>query len=174
MSRARLLRLFEHMESERQDLLRTLDALPSEQLAQQPRNGGWSVAQVITHLAIAEEGALAYLHKKREVKKHAPVGLSSAWRLLVLNTGIRLPLKYKAPPVVADVPATSYAIARSRWDDVRERMRVVYAEVPVALISHDLFKHPVMGRFDLMQSLRFMRLHMRRHGKQIQRVLEAC
>jgi len=124
-------------------------------------------------LAITEEGALAYLNKKREWKKHGPVGFLSVLRLLGLNTGLRLPVKYKAPAVVADVPETSYAVARARWDLIRQRMRTAYAEIPEALIAHDLFKHPFMGRFNLLQAMRFMRRHMRRHAGQIRRVLHA-
>ena len=171
MSRARLLHLFDRMERERQDLLRALDVIPPEQLAQQPRNSGWSPAQVITHLAIVEEGALAYMNKKREFKKHRPVGFSSVWRSILLNNGLRLPFKYKAPGIVAEVPATNYAMARSRWDDARARMRIAYTEIPEALIGHDLFKHPFMGRFDLVQAVRFMRRHMHRHAGQIRRAL---
>ncbi len=171
MSRERLLHLFDRMEGERQALLRKLDAFPTERLAQRPANGGWSAAQVMMHLAIAEEGSLAYLNKKREFKKHGPVGLSTTLRLLVLNTGIQLPLKYKAPTIIADVPATSYAIARERWDTVRTRMRSTYEELPEALIGHDLFKHPFMGRFNLVQAVGFMRHHMRRHRAQIERTL---
>lgn len=159
------------MEGERQALLEKLDSFPPELLAQRPANGGWSAAQVMTHLAIAEEGSLAYLNKKREFKKHGPVGLSASWRLFVLNTGIQLPVKYKAPPVIADVPATSYAIARERWDTVRARMRSTYEELPEAFIGHDLFKHPFMGRFNLVQAVGFMRRHVRRHRAQIERTL---
>lgn len=171
MSRERLLHLFDRMEGERQALLKKLDALPPERLAQRPTNGGWSAAQVITHVAIAEESSLAYLKKKREFKKHGPVGLSATWRLFVLNTGIQLPVKYKAPAVIADVPDTSYVVSRERWDTVRTRMRSTYEELPEALIGHDLFKHPFMGRFNLVQAVGFMRRHMRRHQAQIQRTL---
>ncbi len=113
------------------------------------------------------------MHKKLEVKSHGPAGISSTLRLLLLNTAIRLPLKYKAPPVVADVPATSYAVARARWDAVREKMRADYAAIDPAFIGHGLFKHPSLGRFNLSQGVRFMRQHMRRHAGQIGRTLAA-
>lgn len=173
MSHERLLQLFDRMEGERQVLLKKLDAVPPARLTQRPTNGGWSVAQVMTHLAIAEEGSLAYLNKKREFNKHGPVGFSASLRLLVLNTGIQLPVKYKAPLVIADVPATSYAVARTRWDTVRIRMRSTYQELPEALAGHDLFKHPFMGRFNLVQAVGFMCRHMRRHVAQIDRTLTA-
>lgn len=173
MSRSRLLHLLDRLEKEQQDLLRELDALPAELLVQRPSDGGWSVAQVITHLALVEEGAVAYLRKKLEVSKHGPVDIWSRLRLFVLNTGIRLPVKYKAPGVVGVVPATSYSEARERWVRAREDVRTAYAALMPELLGHDLFKHPLLGRFTPVQALSFLRAHARRHHGQVTRTLRA-
>ncbi len=148
-----------------------LDRLPETKLAVAPRPGAWTVAQVITHIAIAEEGSLAYLTKKHAGGRHKPASASAPFRLALLNLAISLPLKYKAPAIVADVPATSYAEARARWAAVRTGMRSAYGAFPEADIAHDLFKHPSAGRFSLLQGVRFMRQHARRHKGQILRTL---
>lgn len=167
----RLLRVFDLMEAERLQLLTHLDSVPEDRLAAVPSTGGWTVAQVITHLAMAEEGALAYLDKKLTVKKHGPIGFVSLRRLWFLNTALQLPVKYKAPAIVADVPATSYADARTRWDAVREAMRVRYSTLDDALARHDLYKHPMVGKLSALHGVRFMRQHARRHSGQIKRIL---
>lgn len=172
-SRSSLLRAFDRMEAERSDLIAQLDRLPIEKLSVAPRPGAWTVAQVITHIAIAEEGSLAYLAKKHAGGRHERVSASAPLRLALLNLAISLPLKYKAPAVVADVPATGYAEARARWAAVRAAMRSTYEALPEAHIAHDLFKHPSVGRFNLLQGVRFMRRHARRHNGQILRTLRA-
>lgn len=114
---------------------------------------------------------MAYLDKKLAVKKHGPIGFVSLRRLWLLNTAFRLPVKYKAPPIVADVPATSYAIARARWGAVRDAMHVRYSTLADPLAGHDLYKHPIAGKLSLVHGVRFMRNHVRRHSGQIRRIL---
>ncbi|MEO8589884.1 MAG: DinB family protein [Flavobacteriales bacterium] len=172
-SRTALLRAFDRLEVDRTALIAHLDTLPENSLTTAPGPGAWTVAQVITHLAIAEESSLSYLRKKHDGGRHKPATFSSHWRLPLLNLALSLPLKYKAPAVVANVPATSYAEAKARWGAVRLDMRSTYGTLPEAHIGHDLFKHPTVGRFNLLQGLRFMQQHVRRHREQILRTLRA-
>lgn len=165
--------VFEEMETERKALIAQLDRLTASMLTSAPRPGAWTVAQVITHIAMAEEGSLAYLRKKHEGGRHKPASFSGRWRMPLLNLAISLPVKYRAPALIASVPVTGYEEARSRWEDVRSAMRRTYEALPEEHIGHDLFKHPTVGRFSLMQGLRFMRRHVRRHKGQIRRTLAA-
>jgi uncharacterized damage-inducible protein DinB len=167
----RLLARFERMETDRLRILDELSRIAPERLAEQPAPDAWSVAQVITHLAMAEEKALAYLDKKMEVRKHGPVGLSAPFRLWFLNTVIRLPLKYKAPAIVADIPSTSYGVAADRWAAIRLRTRSRYQDLDEKLLGHDLYKHPIVGKFSPAQGMRFMAEHVKHHEHQIQRIL---
>ncbi|MCB0769713.1 MAG: DinB family protein [Flavobacteriales bacterium] len=169
----RLLAGFDRMERDRLRIVDELSHIPPERSAERPAPDAWSVAQVITHLAMAEEKALAYLEKKLEVKKHGPVGHGAPLRLWFLNTVIRLPLKYKAPAIVADIPCTSYAVAKERWAAIRLRTRQRYQELDEKLLGHDLYKHPILGKFNLLQGLRFMAEHVKHHEHQIQRILRA-
>ena len=154
-------------------MLEVLDRSPPERLETSPAASAWSSAQVITHLAVVEEGALAYLNKKLEYRKHQPVSWIAGVRLLILNTGLQLPVKYKAPAVVAVIPRTTYADARARWCTAREALIASYSALPDGFLRHDLFKHPTLGRFDPARALRFVRRHMLRHERQIQRTLRA-
>ncbi len=169
--RKALLVRFSELEAQRNALLRTLAGETHERLAQQPRPGAWSVAQVVLHLAIAEEGIMNYIDKKRSLGGHRPVGVFAPIRLALLNSALALPMKFKAPAVVATVPPCSFAEACQRWQDVRERMQHCFATIPEELIGHGLIKHPSAGKFDLVQGQRFVRWHVRHHGPQIRRTL---
>ena len=172
-ARAALLHQLARIEAEKDALLAELDHCSPTRSEAVPYTGGWTVAQVITHLAVIEEGAVAYLNKKLEFKKHRPLPITTALRFVLLQAGIQLPVKYKAPAVVADIPATSYAVARARWCAAREELIRAYTSLPDGFLTHDLFKHPFMGRFNVVQAVRFIRRHARRHCGQVDRTLAA-
>jgi uncharacterized damage-inducible protein DinB len=166
-----LLRQFAKAEVERRSLLGSLEHLPMQVLERAPRPGAWSVAQIIAHLALAEARSLDYLEHKMRSGEPAPVGAWSGLRLGLLRAALRLPLRFKAPTVVATLPPCSFSEALRSWDEVRTRMAATYAALPPALASHGLFKHPSAGRFDTVQGLAFMRDHVRHHRAQVLRTI---
>jgi len=163
----------EKLEKQRLGLLERLGKFAPEQLALKPASGGWSVGQVITHMALVEEGSLAYLRKKYGGGRHSPVGVSSVARLLLLNGALASPIKFKAPATVNKVPFLIYAEAVAKWELIRGDMIGTYARIKDEHIGHDLFKHPSLGRFDLVQALSFIHAHHKRHLGQIDRILRS-
>lgn len=166
-----LIRQFAKAEVERRALLDTLEHIPTSAMERQPGPGAWSVAQIIAHLALAEARSLDYLEHKLRSGEHAPVDTSSVPRLLLLRAALRLPLRFKAPAVVATLPPCSFSEARRWWDEVRSRMAAAYTALPPEVATHGLFKHPTAGRFDTVQGLTFMRDHVRHHRAQILRTI---
>lgn len=169
----RLLKEFQHLQHERLELLASLEQHPADRLARRPAPDAWSVAQVVLHLAMAEEGALAYLGKKLQYGGQAPPGLAGHLRLVLLRGALALPKRWKAPPLIATVPAVEWPTALQRWEAVRLAMRDTFAKLPPGVEQQALFKHPVAGRMDLVQGLRFMRSHAHHHRAQIDRTLKA-
>lgn len=166
-----LLRQFAKAEVERRALLARLEPLPPHVLERSPSPGAWSVAQVIAHLALAEARSVDYLEHKLRSGEHAPVDGLSGPRLLLLRGALRLPLRFKAPAVVATLPPCTFDEARQDWDQVRSRMAVAYAALPPEVATHGLFKHPKAGRFDPVQGMAFMRDHVRHHRAQVLRTI---
>jgi len=164
---------FEKLELQRHGLIERIVKFPPQDLATPPAAGGWSVAQVITHMAMIEEGSLAYLRKKYTGDRHRPVGAFSILGVLLLKVALASPIKFMAPATVAAVPVLSFAEATARWDTVRHEMHSAYPTVKDEHLHHDLFKHPLVGRFDLVQALSFMHAHHQRHLGQIDRILRS-
>lgn len=162
-----LLLQFAEAEVERRALLESLEHLPTSVLERQPTLTAWSVAEIVAHLALAEARSLDYLEHKLRSGDHAPVDLMSGPRLLMLRGALRLPLRFKAPAVVATLPPCSFGEARRSWDEVRSRMAAAYAALPPEVTTHGLFKHPSAGRFDPVQGMAFMRDHVWHHRAQI-------
>lgn len=166
-----LLRRFAKAEVERRALLDKLEHVPASVLERQPGPAAWSVAQIIAHLALAEARSLDYLEHKLRSGDHVPVDATSGSRLLLLRAALRLPLRFKAPAVVATLPPCSFSEARRSWNEVRSRMAATYAALPPEAATHGLFKHPTTGRFDTVQGMAFMRDHVRHHRAQILRTI---
>jgi uncharacterized damage-inducible protein DinB len=166
-----LLRRFAKAEVERRALLDTLEHIPTSVLERQPGPGAWSVAQIIAHLALAEARSLDYLEHKLRSGDHAPADASAGLRVVALRAALRLPLRFKAPAVVATLPPCSFSEARRAWDEVRSRMAAAYAALPPEVATHGLFKHPTAGRFDTVQGMAFMRDHVQHHRAQIFRTI---
>lgn len=162
---------FEKLELQRLELIDGLGKFLPQDLAKPPVAGGWSTAQVIAHMAMIEEGSLAYLVKKYTSESHHSAGSFSMMRLLLLKTALISPIKFKAPRSVANVPILSFTEATTRWDTVRCEMRKMYATVKDEDLGHGLFKHPSVGRLDLIQALGFMHAHHHRHLGQVHRIL---
>jgi uncharacterized damage-inducible protein DinB len=173
-TRKELLQAFDRMENERQALLKQLEAHSKDMLEKKPDSDSWSVTEVIYHLKIAEEGALKYMHKKLEVGGHSKAKASAGFKQRLLNFMVSLPIKFKAPKV-AQLPKNaevSYKQAVQEWNAIRDALKGQYQSVDESVIGNELFKHPAMGKMNLVQSVRFMRQHMQRHIGQIEKTLK--
>lgn len=169
--RKALLARFSKLETQRSKLLLSLEKVAPTRLELAPQPGAWSAAQVVLHLAMAEEGLMNYIDKKLSSGGHGPPGASAPFRLALLNLALAMPIKFKAPALVATIPEASFAEARERWQKVRERMKNTFVTIPEPYIAHGLIKHPSAGKFDLVQGLGFVHWHVKHHQAQFRRIL---
>ena len=173
-NKQKLLDLFDKMEADRQAMLSKIKDNDDELLERKPNADTWSVSEVFMHMVVAEKGALKYMRKKIEVDNHSLYKRRAAQYALLMGA-LRAPLlKFKAPKIVADVGSgVKYSNALQQWDEIRAELRKDYENLNEAWIMHDLFKHPVAGKFDLIRAVKFMRLHADRHIGQIHRTIKS-
>lgn len=174
-TREQLLKHFNEMESERQEVLRELTAYSDDLLSTKPSADVWSVAEVIEHLTVAETGALNYMRKKIQYGGHRRSAFTSGLKQRLLNLAISLPIRYKVPKML-EKPATSaigFQDALKCWDEVRADMCTEYETMDGNIIGNELFKHPTAGKMNVIQGVRFMRRHMNRHIGQIHRTISS-
>ena len=166
---------FDRLEKERKSLLTTLTTIPEKTLSSSPAEGKWSVNQILIHLVTSEQLTLAYLKKKSLGIDHLKNSGPWEWiRINILKWSQRLPaLKYKAPKyVVANTPeAVPLAELERRWNSVRMELSQFLDKVQDRDVRKLIYKHPVAGRFDVVQCLMFMREHYHHHLPQIKRLL---
>ncbi len=166
-------KIFEKRFNILQDLLKEyedeLKNISDEEANQKPGSGGWSIAEVVYHISIAEKGIIQYIQKKlidpAESKK---AGLKSFYKAALLRYALRSSRKFRAPKVL-DEPKGPYEKDQllKDWQATRLQLEELYKKVPDEYIRHQLFRHPVVGKINLKQTLGFMADHMQRHLDQI-------
>lgn len=160
---------FNHLQKLLADYENEVENLSFEQANQIPASGGWTIAQVIHHISHVEKSVILYIQKKlinpKESKKS---GIKSSYRAALLRYALRSKRKFKAPKVLEN-PVGPYQIKEliDEWKLTRKELEKLLDSVSDADINRELFKHPVVGKINLKQTLGFMGDHTKRHLDQI-------
>ncbi len=159
-----------------QDLLseyvKELNDLSHEDLNKSPGENSWSVAEVVYHISHAEKAIVQYIQKKLIKPEEAKrAGLKSMYKAILLRLALRSSRKFRAPKVL-DNPQGPYEKDQliSEWKIIRATLGNTYDSVSQDHLGRQLFKHPVVGKINLYQTLGFMGDHMQRHLKQIRKI----
>lgn len=161
---------FDELERQRAALLGRLRPLSDGQLAHVPARGGWSLTGVVHHLVLVEEGSVQFLLTKPPRPASARrLADRVRWELVCL--GLRTPVRVRAPTALV-VPTTDATLDElvPRWDAARERLAEYLERFEPEALRHIVFKHPLGGPLDVLESLRFIRLHIAHHEHQIARI----
>ena len=164
---------FDELEQQRHALLADFRALSPAQLAFQPAPDAWSLAYLLQHLVLVEEGTLQFLTRKAP----RPDTRTAAQRLRFRAFRLLMPyaLRVKAP-VAAVLPTVDASLDElsARWDaarDVLERYLEGLTDEHLALL---VFKHAFGGPLTILETLDVFRLHIVHHGHQIRRIRTAA
>ncbi|GIV38282.1 MAG: PadR family transcriptional regulator [Thermonema sp.] len=167
----RWLQRLQHMNTELNALLSRIEAYNEQELHFKPAADAWSIAQVLHHLFIGEAGTMHYIRKKLS---YGPPPALTRWHRLrgrLLKLMLSLPLKFKAPAVVSQVPERPDVPAIiEQWRATRKEMEDFIRNMPAEYEHKALFKHPVAGRMGIEGILDFWEEHLRHHIRQIDRI----
>lgn len=163
----------ERLQAERRTLLDALEGVDEGVLGRPRDDGGWSILQILGHLALAEQHTLSYIRKKVQDPSALPrAGPLSFWRMAVVVVALRSPYRAKAPERTAHPEAeTTLAAVRERWDGVRRDWQELLDALPPSLVDRAVFRHPRVGMVSLAHTLAFLQAHQSHHRRQIQRRL---
>ncbi len=147
-----------------------LDVIPDEEFTQTPPDGGWSFAEVYSHILQATLASSIALERCTHSNcQPTNKGTTLAGKILLLFG--RFP-RVDAPAVVNEkMPATkiSKEDAKNLIIKCRKRMETILPLVPVANKT-SRYKHPRLGMLNAGQWFKFIRIHLQHHLKQLQRV----
>lgn len=160
------------LEKSRNRLLNELAGLSDVELNTPAADGKWSINQIVSHLIMVEQYAISYIHRKIEQDELLTASeLSNTVNNVLLKLAMLSPFKFKAPSVVATVPAhANFSLLRRQWDETRFKLEDLLTEVPHTLFYKYLFKHPLAGALTVNQTLSFLQDHFNHHLYQIKAI----
>lgn len=166
--------LLSKFESSWQKLMTQLESFPPALMNKQWAPGKWSVVQIMQHLTFAEGDSVKYMkYKLSTEKKFKKAGFKAWYRWLLLKIALLLPVKFKAPAALPPPKnSLSFSEAKEEWAAARSSMRELIETMSSEQLNAELYKHPIVGRMNMSQALKFMQEHFDRHEKQIMRVME--
>jgi len=157
------------LEHSRNELLSKLGGIDKSILEAAPAKDKWSVAQIIFHLNRAESLSVLYVSKKMKGAdglKHT--GVVAVIRIVLSKLALVLPLKFRAPKVLGEMPAeVKYDDIKLQWDETRKKLKDLLETILENDLKKPLFKQPVAGRMNIYQMLDFMQNHFDHHAKQM-------
>ena len=149
-----------------------LDAITDEYFKQSPPDGGWSFAEVYSHILKATLGCSVTIEKCANKNMEATnKGLTFfGWYVMLL--GKFPPIKVKVPvAIAAKMPAEKMSIeeAKGMIEKCNKRITTVFPLLSNASPKSKI-KHPRLGMLNAQQWFKFIRIHAQHHLAQLDRI----
>lgn len=165
---------FEGLREKRRELFKMVTSVDAALLNRSPADGKWSVLQILYHVKASEAGTLRYIDKKLSF---SPDGLPNASflsgaKLALLEITLRSPLKFKAPKGLDVFPEKLILEEiKADWDRSDEGFLQLIDRLEEHQLRWQFFKHPIIGRLNMQQTIKFMVSHFDHHARQIKRLM---
>lgn len=149
-----------------------LDAIPEDLFTTTPASGGWSYAEVYSHIlkaTLASSTAIdKCLHSNTQTTTQGP----TFWGKLLMFTGSFPPIKVKVPASVNEkMPALKIDKEEARTLIIKCRRQMDGLMAAMDGQTHTgRVKHPRLGMLNASQWFKFIRIHLQHHLKQLHRI----
>jgi len=163
------------MDSTRQALMAASAGATAVFASMRPRDGAWSVAENLAHLALVEDGVA------RLVERSVEWGRSHGVRAEELDSSVMSSLdafklaelgsKRAAPEIVMPPRDALMADALQSLGKSRVRLRAALVSADGMDLTRVTRAHPALGELNVYQWAIFVAQHEERHRKQIERTL---
>ncbi|MEW6206990.1 MAG: DinB family protein [Acidobacteriota bacterium] len=158
----------------RETLLASINGLSGAQINFKPAEGEWSIADILHHLALADEAnvRLSGLFFRQIKEQSVPADPSPDGSALDCMDKFRdgLSGKAKAPERVAPLSHLAAEESLARMRASREKLIEAMSGLSAYDLSRVSFPHPLLGALNGYQWLMIAGLHEIRHAAQIERI----
>jgi len=149
-----------------------LDVIPDDEFTETPPGGGWSYAEVYSHILQATLGSSIAMERCCHNNGEPTSKKLTFLGRFMMFTGSFPPVRVKVPAAVAakmPVNKISKEDAKNLLIKCRARLDTV---TPLIKDSSDSarYKHPRLGMLNAGQWLKFIKIHLQHHLKQLERV----
>jgi DinB family protein len=149
-----------------------LNQLTLPQLDYRENDTKWSIAEIIYHVYLSEKLPCNFMINFSFERKNQVLGIKARIRSLILNIVLNSKLKFKAPvnaienfPEVIDPQELI-----NKWDRSNKEFLDYLENFNSDKLKNFIFKHPLAGKLNILQTLEFINSHMVHHKKQIERI----
>ena len=173
--RRKIAELFEYMDATRASLLACARDMNESFAMIPPREGEWSAAQNLAHLALVESGVTAFMEKTIAAARAEGIGPDQSddsfinslddWRVAEPLT------KRTSPSRVAPDADKSVRESIESLVGTRARLKSIILENSDVDLHSIKREHPAVGLIDMYQWALFVAQHEERHRKQMERAL---
>lgn len=159
------------MGTARERLLAAASGLDAARAARRPAGGGWSPVQILDHLATAEGQLVRGFGKLARGERPRVPRYKYFYRLPIAP--VFWNVRYPAPRPVRPKATSELDLGTvlTRLKEGRAAFLAVVDTVGEERFSRLILPHPVLGRFDGLDWLRFVALHETKHACQLERSL---
>ncbi len=175
VQKAKTLEYFGKIEDQLNTLWNNLDTRDVESFGVKPTTDTWSILQILEHLRQSEELSLKYIKYKIDNNaRFRKTGFSESLKIKTLVRAFKSERKFKAPDVNGLSPQNeglSYDEIKQKYTDIRSDFKSYLSGLDDSYFILNVYKHPIIGRINLLQMLKFFEVHVSRHRKQIERAL---
>ena len=149
-----------------------LDIIPDDQFNMTPPGGGWSYAEVYSHILQADIGGTIAIEKCTQSNWRPTSKGRSLLGLLVLSFGRFPPMRLKVPEsIAAIIPAKNISKEEARNLLIKCRKRINEVTPRIHSSSpHCRYKHARLGMLNARQWFQFILIHSKHHLRQLDRV----
>ena len=152
------------------EIFKKLKTVPKYKLT--VSNNDWSILEILYHVWLAETSSEKYIRTKIQYPKtiiKTPV--LSYLRAFLTKYFLLLGFTVKAPKVTAEFPEKiNLEELQKNWKKSRSSFSNLIKELDQKNLDKlAIFRHPLMGRINLAQTLYFFELHQNHHLRQIKR-----
>lgn len=170
--------IFEEIDETRQRLFKRVEGLTDEQANAHPKADGWSVKDIIEHLAILEDRLVRMMKvmlTKAEGASTQKGGGAFEIKPFSLENLIERSRseKYTAPEAVRPSGNVHLPDLLAKMRGSREELRALQPRIEATDLSAFTYPHPAFGPLDFYQWLALIGFHEERHLNQIESVLKA-
>ena len=154
------------------EIFKKLKSVPKNKLI--ISNNGWSVLEILYHVWLAETSSEKYIRTKIQYPETIiKTPLLSYLRAFLTKYFLLLGFTVKAPKVTAEFPEKiNLEELQKNWKKSRSSFSNLIKELDQKNLDKlAIFRHPLMGRINLVQTLYFFELHQNHHLKQIEKKL---
>jgi uncharacterized damage-inducible protein DinB len=167
--------IYEANDKIREKLKNSITDLNDEQANFLPADESWTIANIVEHLALVEEGMIkicAKLLREAQIKGVKANGEAKISRNFLQKIAESRNQKVEAPERVRPTGTKTVSESLAKMDENRQRLKEIRPLFETVECSDYKFPHPVFGDLTAHEWLVLLGGHEWRHIQQIKRLLE--